>query len=354
MPGVRGRAPVSLNFRTAPPVTVLSVGITLITRPAVLAAIAEYDELGKNRFLDKYGFGEARDFEFDGRRYDSKAIVGAAYGHLPGQEALTADSFSGGEQTVARRLRSLGFVVPPTRAPVWARDELILACELVMTNDWKFLNAEDKRVIELPELLQLLPLHPPEVRGPKFRNGNGVARKTVDIATRHPEYRGARTKGGALDEEVLRDFLEQPHEMLAAAAAIREGVRLGTLQGVGDGWGEGDEQTSAPEGRLLERRHYARERNPKLRARKIASFLRTHPRVICEVCGFDFEATYGPRGSRYTECHHVVPLHASGETTTRLTDLVLLCSNCHRMIHRGRLWLTPDELRGLLSDAARR
>jgi 5-methylcytosine-specific restriction protein A len=45
------------------------------------------------------------------------------------------------------------------------------------------------------------------------------------------------------------------------------------------------------------------------------------------VCGFDFEATYGARGARYTECHHAVPLHVSGKKTTRLVDLVLLCAN---------------------------
>lgn len=71
--------------------------------------------------------------------------------------------------------------------------------------------------------------------------------------------------------------------------------------------------------------------------------------MACEGCGFDFGKVYGDRGAGYIECHHAVPLHASGETTTRLKDLVLLCSNYHRMIHRASLWLTPDELRDLVS-----
>ncbi|WP_425546396.1 HNH endonuclease [Amycolatopsis minnesotensis] len=66
------------------------------------------------------------------------------------------------------------------------------------------------------------------------------------------------------------------------------------------------------------------------------------------MCGFDFEHTYGDRGARYIECHHAIPLHVSGETTTRLSNLVLLCANCHRMIHRGAKWITPDELRALV------
>jgi len=66
-------------------------------------------------------------------------------------------------------------------------------------------------------------------------------------------------------------------------------------------------------------------------------------------CGFDFGMTYGSVGQGYIEVHHVLPLHASGPVLTRLTDLVLLCSNCHRMIHRSSAWLSPDELRSRLN-----
>ena len=72
----------------------------------------------------------------------------------------------------------------------------------------------------------------------------------------------------------------------------------------------------------------------------------------CEVCGFDFERTYGLRGEGFAEVHHVVPL---SETRTRrmtnpATDLVILCSNCHRMIHRVRSnVLTPEQLRELIT-----
>ncbi|MEV4457357.1 HNH endonuclease [Microbispora sp. NPDC049633] len=64
---------------------------------------------------------------------------------------------------------------------------------------------------------------------------------------------------------------------------------------------------------------------------------------------FDFEHTYGPRGAGYIECHHIVPLHVSGPVTTKLDDLALVCSNCHRMIHRSAPWLTPSELRKLVN-----
>lgn len=84
-----------------------------ITREAVLKAVAEYDELGQDRFLGKYHFDPARLYVLvhDGKPYDSKAIVGAAHGHLPGQNPLTARQFSGSEATVGRLLRRLGFTV---------------------------------------------------------------------------------------------------------------------------------------------------------------------------------------------------------------------------------------------------
>lgn len=204
-------------------------------------------------------------------------------------------------------------------------------------------------MVELSGLLQQLPFHPIQVRSDTFRNPNGVARKTVDIATHHPDYVGAGTKGGAIDKEVLLEFLDDPAGMHEIAEALRHAIATDAdveqlLMPIDD------EDEEAKEGRLLQRQHFVRERDKKLRAKKIADFLTTHLRVRCEVCEFDFEATYGQRGHQYTEVHHLLPLHTSGETKTKISDLILLCANCHRMIHRHSPWLTPDELRELLAD----
>jgi len=89
------------------------MGLRDITREAVLAAIAEYDRFGQDEFLSKYGFDRARSYLLihDGKPYDSKAIVGVAHGFLPGERALAARDFSGGEATVGQLLRGLGFTV---------------------------------------------------------------------------------------------------------------------------------------------------------------------------------------------------------------------------------------------------
>jgi 5-methylcytosine-specific restriction protein A len=112
--------------------------------------------------------------------------------------------------------------------------------------------------------------------------------------------------------------------------------REGMLKLAAAGWRRGG---------LLLRRHLQRERRSGIRAKKVAHVLAHGLALECQVCGFDFARTYGPRGDGYIECHHIVPLHVTGVRTTRLADLILICANCHRVIHRGSPWLTPDQLR---------
>lgn len=315
----------------------------------VLAAIGECKELGRDSFLDRYGFGRANQYFLlhGGERYDSKAIVGVAHKFSHGAPLTPAD-FSGGENTVVALLRRHGFTVITTRNPTWTRDEVVLACDLVARNGWRYLTAEDPQVVELSGLLRRLRVHPVSEQGPDFRNPNGVARKTADIATQHPDYRGKPTHGGRHDASVLEDFLREPETMAALAQAIRDSasITVSTREPADL------DIESAEEGGILERKHVARERDPKLRARKIEAVRRSAGLIACEACGFDFAATYGDRGLDYIECHHRVPLHVSGPTKTRLADLVLVCSNCHRMIHRTKPWLTFEQLCALLTKAS--
>ena len=53
-------------------------------------------------------------------------------------------------------------------------------------------------------------------------------------------------------------------------------------------------------------------------------------------------------GEGYIHVHHRVPLHFTGEIENKLEDLILVCANCHVMIHRHSPWKTPDELRKIL------
>ncbi|MER6813597.1 HNH endonuclease signature motif containing protein [Spirillospora sp. NPDC000708] len=92
--------------------------LSVITREAVFDAIAECDQLGRDRFLEQYGFERARRYflRHDGIYYDSKAIVGVAYRYVAG-DPLSAGDFSGGQQTVGRLLTRLGFEVVADEPP---------------------------------------------------------------------------------------------------------------------------------------------------------------------------------------------------------------------------------------------
>lgn len=107
-----------------------------------------------------------------------------------------------------------------------------------------------------------------------------------------------------------------------------------------------------PEGKLKERLHLSRERNPELirQAKQIA--VSRDGRLQCACCMFDFEKTYGTLGKGFIEGHHTKPvstLHTDGELT-RVEDIALVCSNCHRMLHRRRPWLGLHKLAQLLND----
>ena len=72
----------------------------------------------------------------------------------------------------------------------------------------------------------------------------------------------------------------------------------------------------------------------------------------CMVCGFDFEAVYGEAGRNFIEVHHTKPLSDIGEEVeiNPETDLVCVCSNCHRIIHRKKDGVyTLEEVKNMLS-----
>ncbi|MGI5435967.1 hypothetical protein ACQEV4_00210 [Streptomyces shenzhenensis] len=104
------------------------MALTDITRTEVEKAIEECDRLGRDEFLERYGFRRARRFlvAYEGRHYDSKAIIGAAHGYLPGQRPLMAREFSGGAQHAARLLKGLGFdILEDLPGSALTHDELI-------------------------------------------------------------------------------------------------------------------------------------------------------------------------------------------------------------------------------------
>ena len=88
------------------------------------------------------------------------------------------------------------------------------------------------------------------------------------------------------------------------------------------------------------------KRNPALRREAI----RQHG-TTCVACGFNFETLYGEAGKGYIEVHHLNPLAertdtlADGPRVTTADEVVPLCANCHRVVHRSGRALTLEALK---------
>lgn len=95
--------------------------------------------------------------------------------------------------------------------------------------------------------------------------------------------------------------------------------------------------------------HFRRERNSTIVKKKRATVFAETGALCCEVCGFNFEEVYGKHGEKFCEVHHLTPLHkADRNIETKLFDLAVVCSNCHRIIHRMTPMPTISELKKLV------
>jgi hypothetical protein len=84
------------------------------------------------------------------------------------------------------------------------------------------------------------------------------------------------------------------------------------------------------------------ERNREARRQCVAHF-----GAACQVCKFDFGKRYGRLGRGFVEVHHAkIPGSRSRRRRVDpLVDLVPVCSNCHRMLHRREPALGVGDLR---------
>ena len=209
-----------------------------VTAPGVERAMVEFVRLGREAFLARYGFGQARGYFVvrEGRRYDSKAIVGAAHGFdLPDVGPLHPQDFTGGEATVARLLEALGFEVErPPRNPPWAEEELILALDLYLCSGQ--LGDSHPAVTNLSRVLNGLTIQPERPDAVRFRNPNSVKLKLANFAAIDPNHAGrGMSRGGKGDAEVWQRYAADEDLLTDIAAAIKDGHSLRSLAVPPDG-----------------------------------------------------------------------------------------------------------------------
>ncbi len=230
------------------------------------------------------------------------------------------------------------------RNPKWTRDELLLVLHLYLQNPKSPPSKQSREVKEMSEILGRLGNKLGIDTDSKFRNINGVYMKMMNFLRFDGSYEGVGLTRGGKDEQVVWDLYSDKYQELSKIVkSIRElidsDIELPPTT-------EEPEEEDLEEGKLKTRLHKVRERNPNTVKKKKKNFLEQNGRLYCEVCSFDFVKEYGSRGDGFIECHHTKFLSDYDEPTkTSITDLVLLCSNCHRMIHRKKPWLSIDELK---------
>ncbi len=215
------------------------------------------------------------------------------------------------------------------RNPNWTRDEIILALNLYFELNSKNEEPGNSKVIELSRLLNQL--SNADYKLDSFRNPEGVAMKLQNLRFFDPNRNGGLPAGSKLDEQVLNEFYNDRQRLIDISSLI-----IKSLNGTSLVIPDIEDDIEVKEGKRIQRLHFAIERNKKIVSKKKASVLERERTLRCEVCEFDFKSFYGTMGGNFIECHHRIPLHRlQPGSITRLSDLALVCSNCHRMLHRG-------------------
>lgn len=322
---------------------------------AVLQAIKEFDELGRQGFLEKYAFGAARQYMLvhEGSHYDSKAIAGVAHLHQMGR-LLPRNEFTGGVHGAVRTLRDLGFQVvdvtaseesseakgavellwDPTEQPWPDLDEYqkALKTRATATGCWRV--GRTTTAVEPGDRIFLFLL------GGNRRGLVGSGHATTGISTapqRSGEEEGFTTYINVAWDSLVDLAHSMPWEGTTQASGV-SGQRLGAEQSIKleAMWQEhlvagtlDDDKDSLPkEVKVAYDYGIIRRRNHQ---RAFRALLFRHYDPVCHVCGLD--------QIEILEAAHIVPDSAGGASSVE--NGRLLCPNHHRA-HDAQLFKFED------------
>jgi 5-methylcytosine-specific restriction protein A len=216
--------------------------------------------------------------------------------------------------------------------PDWTREETLLALDVLLRHWPRIPGKASAEVRNLSATIRRLPIHARAVTNERFRNPAGVYLKLQNLASLHPGKAGRKgLRTSVTDRETWNRYWQRPDDVRRIAGEIVAGIDwLATLptQPV-------DEAFEVEEGAVLFRVHSVRERAQGLRPLVLQRVRAARGGLECEGCGF--RARDGMPETLVLavfEVHHLTPLaEVATVTTTRPTDLTLLCANCHRLIH---------------------
>ena len=152
------------------------------------------------------------------------------------------------------------------------------------------------------------------------------------------DYAAGHALGVTYELSTLPDELRLRADLQNIARAYRALTYRGGIDAEVDSQSDVAEEFGIPaDTSITETRKYVYhrkiERNPTA-ARQAKKFHGTS----CQACALDFGERYGDLGKGFIEAHHLRPIATLEEGATVkydiAADFAVLCSNCHRMVHR--------------------
>lgn len=148
---------------------------------------------------------------------------------------------------------------------------------------------------------------------------------------------------------ITRDQATVIYQLIFQQCEVKQNIWPDLLKDSAADFPDVDDFPVGQEGRKRLVQHFRRERNGAIIKRKKEQVLQSFGKITCSICDFDFGKIYGELGKNFCEVHHLIPLAEGDEAReTNLSDLIVICSNCHRMIHKLPNKDSLQELRSLI------
>ncbi len=181
----------------------------------------------------------------------------------------------------------------------------------------------------------------------------------IKVGVQITEVRLSPGKGMVTLDEILCDPVLSDMQIVKARQGSNFSLTEAQYQRLVELWGSvSDEQIefqptglSVLEGKIYYRIHRTRERDSNIVKKAKAEFLKKHGCYFCEICKLKLEEKYGDLASGFIEAHHIKPVNKMklGDKTS-VDDLMMLCPNCHRILHRGDPEVNLEKMKNLFKD----
>jgi 5-methylcytosine-specific restriction protein A len=152
------------------------------------------------------------------------------------------------------------------------------------------------------------------------------------------DYAAGHSLGATYSLDTLPDETRQRSDLQTIVRAYRALTYRGGIDAEVESQTDvADEFSIPPQASITETRKYAYHRKIE-RNRTAARFAKKFHGNRCQACDLDFSERYGEIGKGFIEAHHLRPIATLEEGVPVkydvAADFAVLCSNCHRMIHR--------------------